>query len=242
MSFFQSYLFNNRADAGLQLASKLQKYTHDKDAIVIGLPRGGIVTGYYVAQQLKLPLDMVVPRKIGAPHNEEMAVGAITEDGAVELDRELMYYLRITPEMLKNTIEEERKEAARRLKLYRGNRSPLNLEGKTVLLVDDGIATGATAKAAIHSLRSKGASKIVLAVPVAPPDTLESMSKLVDEIVVVSTPHNFRGVGQFYKEFTQTTDQEVMALMKKNEEDLEKKPSQPVSSPSTSIPALVESR
>jgi len=220
----KNVLFENRTDAAIQLGQQLKNTIQydPKNSIVIGLPRGGVVTGYHVADQMHLPLDIVVPRKIGCPGNSEFAVGAITEDGCVDLNHTTLRQLGITERDLEAIIDEERREANRRLKVYRGNRGPLDLKNKTVFLVDDGIATGATIKAAINSLRNKKPERIVVAVPVAPPDTAEKVSKLCDQFVALATPSNFRGVGQFYKAFGQTTDNEVITFLKKNEQVLSK--------------------
>jgi len=205
--------FKDRTDAGLKLAQELQHYKGTNDTIVLGLPRGGVVTAYAIAQALDLPLDIVVPRKIGAPGNPELAVGAITEDGTIIFNQNIMHELGLKPSMLTQTIEKEKQEAQRRLTLYRSGRPLLELAGKTVLLVDDGIATGATMRAAIASVQKRGAATIVAAVPVAPPDAFNLIKSEVDTIIcLLVTPH-FWGIGQFYDNFAQTTDEEVIKLM-----------------------------
>ena len=205
--------FKDRQDGGKQLAQKLMQYKNDPHAIVIGLPRGGVVTAEQVADQLELPLDIVVPRKIGAPFNEELAVGAITQDGDVVWNETIMRSHHLQPEDLAETIEKERSEAQRRLHLYRQDRKPLELAGKTVLLVDDGIATGATMMAAIAYVKKQGAAKIIVGTPVATVDTLEKIAQEVDEVVSVTLPKIFMGISAFYSEFPQTTDQEAIAIM-----------------------------
>ncbi len=206
--------FKDRKDAGMLLAKKLLSYKNKPNAVVIGLPRGGVVTAFEIAQELKLPLDIIVPRKIGAPFSPELAVGALTEDGQVDLNEQLIHNLNINKKDLENIIEEEKQEAQRRLKIYRGNRSPRNLQNKIVLLVDDGIATGATMKAAIKSAQKDGAQKIIVATPVAPPETVKLLEKLVDEVICLQQPEDFGAIGIFYENFKQTTDEEVVALLK----------------------------
>ncbi len=209
--------FKDRTDAGLKLAQELQHYKGEKDTIVLGLPRGGVVTAYAIAKELDLPLDIVVARKIGMPGNPELAVGAITEDGTVIFNQSIMHDLGLKPSMLSQTIEAEKKEAHRRLTLYRDKRPILELAGKTVILVDDGVATGATMRAAIASVQKRGAASIVVAVPVAPPDAFNLIKSEVDNIIcLLVTPH-FWGIGQFYDSFAQTTDEEVIALMEGSE-------------------------
>jgi putative phosphoribosyl transferase len=208
--------FKNRRDAGEQLAKALNHYAGKADTIVIGLPRGGVVTAFAVAHALKLPLDIVVPRKIGAPHNPELAVGAITEDGTTIFNHTIMHDLNLHPSQLQTTIEKEEQEAKRRLALYRQNRLPLNLAGKTALIVDDGIATGATMRAAIASARKRGAASIIVAAPVAPPTVIEQLKQEADEVICLIVTDQFWGIGDFYDQFAQTTDNEVITLMSKS--------------------------
>lgn len=205
--------FKDRADAGRQLAHALQKYAHQKEAVAIGLPRGGMVPAAEVARELKLPLDMVVVRKLGDPLNPELALGALAQDGTIVLNDDVMHARGLSIKDLDAVIERETKEAARRLELYRPGRQPLVVQGKTVLLIDDGIATGATVRAAVAWLRAQGAHKIVLAVPVAPSDSLQVLRKDVDELYILHVPAIFWGVGDFYDHFAQTTDEEVINLM-----------------------------
>ncbi len=205
--------FVDRVDSGIQLAEKLNAYKDNPDAIVIGLPRGGVVTAAEVAKKLNLPLDIVVPRKIGAPFNEELAVGAITQDGEIVWNERIVKSLHLQPDDVADTIERERKEAQRRLDLYRGNRPPLNLKNKIALLIDDGIATGATMRAAIAYAKKQGAQKIIVGTPVATADTLMLLEPEVDQIISVLIPSTFLGIGAFYESFPQTEDDEVIALM-----------------------------
>lgn len=207
-------IFNDRQDAGLKLAEALIAYQGDKEAIVLGLPRGGVVLAAVVAQKLGLSLDVVCPRKIGAPFNKEYAIGAITETGQLIADVTTMRGMEIAGEYLDQEITSERKQAQRRLALFRQGRPPRDLENKTVILVDDGLATGLTMKAAIQTVVDEGAAKVVVAVPVAPRETAMEIEDLVDEVYCLSTPQLFQAVGQFYRNFAQVEDDEVIALMK----------------------------
>ena len=209
-------MFKDRVEAGILLAQRLLEYKDKQDAIVIGLPRGGVVAAYEVAKILGLPLDIVVPRKIGAPQNQELAVAAIAEDGSLIINDELMNYLGLQLDDLQHLIETEKQESARRMKSYRAGRAPLELAGKTVILVDDGIATGATMRAALMSARSRGATSIIVAVPIAPAEVLDDIRTEVDDLICLETPEQFFGVGGFYQHFPQVEDQEVIELMRKN--------------------------
>jgi putative phosphoribosyl transferase len=191
----------------------LEKCKDAKDTIILALPRGGVVVGYEIAKKLNLPLDIVVPRKIGAPGNPEFAIGAVTETGEAILNEEVSG---ISDEYLKSEAKKEKGEAERRLKLYRGSRPPLDLENKTAVIVDDGLATGLTMRAAIKTAKKLGAKKIIVAVPIAPPETAELIKKESGEIIYLETPLLFGAVGAFYKKFGQTTDEEVIELLKKS--------------------------
>lgn len=209
-------IFKDRVDAGQKLAKALEKYKGRKETLVLALPRGGVVVGFEVARILNLPLDLVIPRKIGAPSNPEFAIGAITEEGEGIFNKEVIRNYGISEEYINKTVEEEKKEAQRRLKTYRGDRPSLNLIGKTVIIVDDGIATGLTMRAAIKSVKNRDPEKIVVAVPCAAKDSVEQIKKEVDEVVCLHTPIFFGAVGAFYQSFDQTTDEEVINLMKKS--------------------------
>ena len=187
-------------------------YKQSPQTIVLGLPRGGVVVAKEVAESLHLPLDVIVPRKIGAPKNPELAIGAIAGNGIV-LDQSLIQSLGVEKSYLDKTIAEEKKEAERRLALFRKGRSPLRLHDWTVLLIDDGIATGSTMLASIAAIKVEKAKKIVVAVPVAPPDTIQRIKNEVEEVVCLISPKWFMAVGQFYSSFPQTTDQEVIELL-----------------------------
>ncbi len=205
--------FKDRKDGGAQLAQSLLQYKDQPDTIVIGLPRGGVITAAEVAKKLNLPLDIMVPRKIGAPFNEELAVGAVTQDGDVVWNESILKTAHLEPSDLIDTIQKEKKESARRLLAYRGNKPILNLENKTVIIVDDGIATGATMRAAIASAKKQQAKKIVVATPVSTPETLQNIGQEVADVVSVLMPTAFLGISAFYESFPQTTDEEVIALL-----------------------------
>ncbi len=207
--------FKDRIDGGKKLAVLLASYKNNPNTIIIGLPRGGVVTAYQVAYELNLPLDLVVTRKIGAPTSSELAVGALTQEGNIVWNEALLKQLGLTVTDLADSIEKEKKESARRLSLYRGTRPSLNVKDKIVILVDDGIATGATMRAAIASVRAQGAKKIVVAIPVSSREALKKIKEEADEVVCVTVPEVFWGVGAFYDLFDQTEDEEVIELVKK---------------------------
>ncbi len=204
--------YKNREEAGKLLAEKLESYK-DKDALVLAIPRGGVVTGYEVSKALNLPLDIIVTRKIGYPGNEEYAVGAVDHEGNLhfsEAHLQLLEFHSIAEE-IKNQI----KEAKRRLELYRGDKALPKIKGKEVILVDDGIATGITMLLAIKNVRKEKPKRIVVAVPVASTEAIDEIRKEVDEIIVLAPPEDFAGaVGSHYIEFEQVNDEEVIGLLK----------------------------
>jgi putative phosphoribosyl transferase len=205
--------FEDRQDAGQQLATALKKYKNNKNTYIMALPRGGVVIGHEVAKKLKLPLDVVVPRKIGAPYNEEYGIGAITETGRVIYDDEAIKSVNATKEYISKKVKEETREAKRRINKYRGSRPPLELKNKTVILVDDGIATGLTMQAAIRSVKDRKAKKVIVAVPLSAKDSLKKIKKEADEVVCLDVPIFFTALGSFYGNFEQTTDKEVIKLL-----------------------------
>jgi putative phosphoribosyl transferase len=206
-------LFKDRTDAGKQLAKKLSKFKNIKDALILALPRGGVIVGFEVSKKLKLPLDLVVPRKISAPFNNEYAIGAITESGEGIFNQQALKYLQITDSYLRKKVAQEQKEAQRRIKLYRGNIEPLMLKNKIIILIDDGIATGLTMLAAIKSIVTQKPLKIIVAIPVIAKDTIKAIEKEVTGLIYIQAPNNFNAVGEFYQQFNQTTDQEVIDCM-----------------------------
>lgn len=207
-------IFHDRQEAGKKLSLALLKYKNDKNTIILGLPRGGVVVAAEVAKALDLPLDIIVIRKMGAPMNSELAIGATDELGHTVLNEEIIESLEISENYLKEVKQKEQKMAEDRLNRYRGNRPPLSLKGKTAVLIDDGLATGATMRAAIHSVKEKKAKKVIVAVPVAPPETVEKLRKEADEIICLDMPVFFGAVGAFYEIFDQTSDEEVIELLK----------------------------
>jgi len=206
-------LFINRQDAGQKLASALASYQKATETLVIALPRGGVVVGFEVAQFLQLPLDIFCPRKIGAPFNPEFAIGAITETGDGVFSKDVIQHLGISQTELDALIEKEKKEAARRLAYFRKGLPPRQLQSKRVILVDDGLATGSTMRAAIKTAKAENAKEVIVAVPVAPPDTMKLIEKEADKTLSLYVPANFYAVGQFYEFFDQTTDDEVVDLL-----------------------------
>jgi putative phosphoribosyl transferase len=210
-------LFADRVDAGRRLASALKTIV-GADAIVLAIPRGGVVVGYEVAEALALPLDIIIPRKIGAPGNPELAIGAMTEDGTVLLDDNIIQYLQVSQEYIQEESAAQKLEIQRRLKLYRGDASYPALENRDVILVDDGIATGSTMKAALASVRNRKAKTVTIAIPVGPPSTIRELERKADHVVCLHTPEAFYAIGQFYENFTQTPDEEVTRLLKLNKQ------------------------
>ena len=208
-------IFANRVDAGRRLAERLEGY-RSPETIVLAVPRGGVVVGYEVARALNVPLDVTVPRKIGAPGQPELAIGAVGDD-VVVLDQSAISYLNVREEYLRDEIARQKAEIERRMRLYRGDKPFPDLAGKTVILVDDGMATGATTLAAARAVRERNPGKLVLAVPVAPPESVAKLRPEVDEIVVLETPEPFFAVGSWYTIFDQTTDEEVIDLLSRAE-------------------------
>jgi putative phosphoribosyl transferase len=207
--------FTNRVEAGQRLATAL-KDVAVKDGIVLAIPRGGVVVGYEVAEALNLPLDVIIPRKIGAPGNPEYAIGAITEDGTLILDENVIAYMNVPSDYVERESENQRLEIQRRMRLYRQNAPYPNLKGRDVIVVDDGIATGSTMKAALSSVKNRGANTVVAAVPVGPPSTIEELKTQADHVVCLFTPESFYAIGEFYDDFSQTMDEEVIDLLKRN--------------------------
>lgn len=205
--------FRDRREAGMFLAKKLTAYANDPNVIVLGLSRGGIPVAYEVAQALGVQLDSYEVRKIGTPGHDELAMGAIGSGGAYYLNTDVIGALRISRDQIESVVTRERHELERREKLYRDSRLRPKLAGKTVILVDDGVATGSSMHAAVASLRLHDPARIVVAIPVAPVETLEDLRAEVDEVVCWSTPEPFFAVSAAYDEFGQVSDNEVRALL-----------------------------
>jgi predicted phosphoribosyltransferase/dienelactone hydrolase len=204
--------FRDRADAGAQLAVALGRY-RDAQPIVLALPRGGVPVAYEIAREFGAPLDVIVVRKLGVPSQPELAMGAVGEDGALVVNDRVVRVAGVTRQELEAVENRERAEVERRARRFRGARAPLRLEGRTVIVVDDGIATGSTARAALDVARAHGAARVVLAVPVAPPESLDQLSHVADDVVALATPSSFFAVGQWYANFTQVPDEEVSRLL-----------------------------
>jgi putative phosphoribosyl transferase len=207
--------FEDREDAGRQLAKQLEKYADRSDVIVLGLPRGGVPVAYEIARHLHRPLDVFIVRKLGVPGFEELAVGAIASGGVRVLNQDVVRLLPNAEKVIEEATVREQIELDRRESLYRENRPPPELSGRTVILVDDGLATGATMRAAVSALRQRGVAKIVVAVPVGAPETCREFEKEVEETICVISPDYFQAVGQFYNDFSQTTDDEVRELLRR---------------------------
>jgi putative phosphoribosyl transferase len=204
-------MFEDRLDAGVRLAEALKEHAAP-DTVILAIPRGGVVVGEVVARTLGVPLDVVVPRKIGAPGNAELGLGAVAP-GVRVLDPWLIERLGVSEEYLEREIATQEAETTRRLQAYRAGRPPVDLRGRTAIVVDDGVATGGTAVAALRWARAQGASTVVLAVPVAPPQTMARLRREADEVVALATPEPFFAVGEWYRIFDQTSDEEVVAAL-----------------------------
>jgi putative phosphoribosyl transferase len=205
--------FHDRVEAGRLLAERLRAYAGRDDVIVLALPRGGVPVGHEVVKELGVPLGIFVVRKLGVPGHEELAMGAIASGGLLLLDEALVRALGVGQEELDRTVAAELRELKRREEAYTGGREPPDLEGKTVILVDDGLATGSTMRAAALAVRRMNPARIVVAVPVASAETCDEFREIVDETVCVLTPRPFRAVGLWYDDFSQTSDEEVRRLL-----------------------------
>lgn len=206
--------FVDRKDAGERLASQLVKYKN-KNPYIFGLPRGGVPVAYEVAKALDAPLDTLTTRKLGAPLYPEFGFGAIAPNGIEVINHDVVKRLGLTKRQIMQIKQSQRTEMERRIKKYRGTLEMPDLKGKTVILVDDGIATGVTIQAAVRYLKTFRPQKLVIAVPVGAPDSVKKLQKEVDEVICLYTPDNFNAVGQWYQEFDQTSDEEVLALLNK---------------------------
>ena len=209
-------IFESRKEAGRLLAKELIGSQADKKTVVLGLPRGGVVVAEQVARLLNLPLDVILLRKLPYPPQPELAVGAVAEHGAVFINEEFRKAAREDSSWLEEIVREQRAVIRERARLYRPHRRSADLRGKTVLLVDDGIATGATMKAAIQAARAAGASRVVVAIPVAAPSSIRELQAEADEVVCLDAPEDFYAVGQAYQSFDQVSDEEVISILDRN--------------------------
>ncbi len=212
-------LYRDRSDAGRVLATQLTAYANRSDVLVLALPRGGVPVAYEVAKALHAPLDVFIVRKLGVPGHEELAMGAIATGGVCVLNEDVVQMLRIPDKVIEAVIAKEQQELERREHLYRDDRPPPDVRDCTIILIDDGLATGATMRAAIKALRQQHPARLVVAVPVAAPPTCEELGAQVDEIICAKTPEPFYGVGYWYEDFSQTTDEEVHALLAQSEQE-----------------------
>ena len=208
--------FLDRRQAGHFLAQKLNDYKGDKEILILGLPRGGVAVAEEVAQALGAPMDVILLRKLPYPPQPELAVGAVAEDGTTFINEEFRHAVEQQPESLEPIVSEQMEIIRNRAKLYRPHRHARGWRGKNVILVDDGIATGATMRVAIRAVRAAGASKVVVAVPVAAPSSLRELEAEADELVCLDAPESFYAVGQAYENFDQVTDDEVCAILDRN--------------------------
>lgn len=204
--------FRDRIDAGRRLAAALT-HLRDQDVVVLGVPRGGVPVAAEIARSLRAPLDVIVVRKVGAPRQPELAMGAVGEGGASVVNAAVVRLAGVGPDDLSTAQDRARTEVRRRLQALRGDRAPVRLTGRTTLVVDDGVATGSTARAACLIARSQGAARVVLAVPVGTPDAVRALSDVADEVVCLLRPASFGAVGEFYDDFAATTDREARAIL-----------------------------
>lgn len=208
-------LFHDRRSAGRYLATKLTRYAHDPEVIVLALPRGGVPVAYEVAHALRAPLDVFLVRKLGTPGQPELALGAISSGGMRVLNPEIVELVGVPNYVIEQIATKELQELERRERLYREGRPPLDVQGRTVLLVDDGLATGASMRVAIMALRQLHPARLVVAVPTASTETCDAFRELVDEIICAQTPEPFYAVGAWYEDFSQTTDEQVRTLLER---------------------------
>jgi putative phosphoribosyl transferase len=222
-------IFSDRQEAGKRLSAALEGFAGRDDVIVLGLPRGGVVVAFEVARALKAPLDVYLVRKLGVPGHEELALGAIASGGVTILNQDVLQAVQVTQSEIEMVAEREQAVLERRERLYRGHSEPLELSGKTVIVIDDGLATGATMRTAIRSIRDHTPARIIAAVPVAPAETCARLEREADGAVCLLTPEPFYAIGAWYQDFAQTSDDEVVALL---EEAASVRPGNPANSDS----------
>jgi putative phosphoribosyl transferase len=209
------HIYRNRAEAAGQLADLLQAYANRPDVLVLALPRGGVPIAFEIAKRLNAALDLMLVRKLGVPGNEELAMGAVAAAGDRVLNEEVVSGLALSDEIIERVAAAELQELERRERLYRGERPAPRLQGRCVILVDDGLATGATMRAAIAVVRYQQPAEVVVAVPVAPPHAVEALRHEADAVICPATPEPFLGIGRWYEDFTQVTDEEVRTLLER---------------------------
>ncbi|HIK55756.1 MAG TPA: phosphoribosyltransferase [Synechococcales cyanobacterium M55_K2018_004] len=206
--------FQDRTEAGQALATRLKAYADRPDVLVLGLPRGGVPVAYEIAAALHVPLDICLVRKLGVPGHKELAMGAIASGGVRVLNYDVVSWLGISSKTIDEMAAKELRELQRRDRAYRGDRPPPDVRDRTIILVDDGLATGSTMRAAISLLKPQRPAKLIVAVPVAPPEVCRTLQSEVDDVICLMTPENFYAIGVWYENFAQTTDEEVIALLK----------------------------
>lgn len=214
---YNTKMFEDRVEAGRMLTQLLMRYKND-DSIIFTLPRGGVVVGYEIAKEMDIPLDVLISRKIGAPSNPEFGIGAVSEGNVVLLNDQVIKSLDISKDKLEELIDIEREEVKRRIKLYRNNRPVIPTYLKTVILVDDGLATGVTAEAAIESIKKLKPKQIIFASPICSYQTSKILAKEVDSVVCIMTPHDLEAIGNYYRNFSQVSEEEVLEIIKQNRE------------------------
>ena len=225
--------FRDRTEAGKLLAAQLAAYANQQDPIVLALPRGGVPVGFEIAQALHVPLDVIVVRKLGVPGQEELAMGAIATGGIRILNKDVVQFLNIPDEVIDDITAQELQELERREHLFRGERPAYDVGGRTVILVDDGIATGATMHAAVAAIKQRQPTRIIIAVPTAAPSTCDEFAAEVDELVCVIRPEPFIAVGYWYRQFSQTSDEEVRSLLERANQGTSTIPRRPQNTPTT---------
>lgn len=234
--------FRDRPEAGKLLAEQLTAYANRHDVLVLALPRGGVPVGFEVARALRAPLDVIIVRKLGVPGQEELAMGAIATGGVRILNTDVVQFLDIPDEVINKIAAREQQELERRELLYRGDRPAYEVSGRTVILVDDGIATGATMHAAVAALKQRQPARIIIAVPTAAPSTCDEFAAEVDELVCVIRPEPFIAVGYWYRQFSQTSDEEVRSLLEQANHELLAIQQKPKRTPGTGTPQKKRAR
>lgn len=211
----EDIIFRDRKDAALRLSNLLENYRAE-NLVVFGIPRGGVEVGYYIANQLDCLLEVTIPRKIGAPFQPELAIGAVAEDGTIYIEEEVAELVGVSEEYIRSAARNELETINRRIEIYRRGKEIPQLIGYNVVVVDDGVATGATMIATLRFLRKKNPTKLICATPVAPPETIHKLRKDADEVICIETPSPFYAIGQFYQDFRQLTDEEVLYYLSRS--------------------------
>ncbi len=212
-------IFNNRHEAGIKISDKLLEYNNNKNLVIIAIARGGVEVAFPVCTKFKLPMQITIARKIGAPLNSELAIGAVSEENDLVLNNNIIEDYDISQEYIESQAKKEQQEIKRRLKKYRPNKNLTDLNGKIVIVIDDGVATGATMKVIIKLIKKRKINKLIIAVPVTASDTMREIKKECDEFISLYVPDYFQAVGSFYQDFQQITDKQVCQLIKENEKN-----------------------